>query len=295
MIANPIPWPEGKRCCVSLTWDIDAESGLAYRHREKVADLVSTRSFLRYDAAIAVPRLVELLETLELRLTFFIPGWVIERYPATVDLLLRHGHEIGLHGYMHERSHELSADEEAGLLDRAIEAYVRQVGARPRGWRAPGFTFSSRSADLLAAAGFEYDSSLMGGETPSLLKTGKGDLVEFPIDWTSDDWPQYMHSRDFEFMMPISAPGRAMEVFRAEFDAAWEYGTHWISIWHPFLSGRPSRLSAIVDLIAHMRERGDVWFARLDQVCDHVQALVRSGEWAPNEDRLPFHERADID
>ncbi|MGV6875246.1 polysaccharide deacetylase family protein [Pseudochelatococcus sp. B33] len=250
---------------------------------------------MRYEPTIAIPRLVELLKNLELQQTFFMPGWVIERYPATVDLLLDNGHEIGLHGYMHERSHDLSLEEEAKLLDRAIEAYVRQVGVKPRGWRAPGFTFSDRSADLLVDTGFEYDSSLMGGEIPSVLATERGSLIEFPVDWTSDDWPHYMHNRDFDFMMPISAPSRAMEVFRAEFDATRDYGAHWITVWHPFLSGRLARLSAIVDLIAYMRECDHVWFARLDQVCSHVQSLIQSKTWTPRVDRLPFHQRPDID
>src|SRR5262249_24199111 len=118
MIENPIAWPDGKKCCVSLSWDVDIESGLAHKHRDKIKDLVSTRSFLRYDAKVGIPRLVKLFRDLELKTTFFFPGWVIERYPESVDLLLENGHEIGLHGYMHERSHELSADEEASLLGR---------------------------------------------------------------------------------------------------------------------------------------------------------------------------------
>ena len=296
MLANPIPWPEGKKCCVSLTWDVDAESGLVYRHQERSTDLVSTRSFLRYGPTVAIPRLVELFARLELQLTFFFPGWVIDRYPASVDLLLENGHEIGLHGYMHERSNDLSPEKEAELLDRAIEAYVSRVGHRPRGWRAPGFTFSSRSADLLIEAGFEYDSSLMSDDVPRLLmgKNG-GTLVEFSIDWTSDDWPHYMHNRDFDFMMPISSPARAMEVFRSEFDATWDYGSHWTTVWHPFLSARPARLNAIVELISYMRERGDVWFARLDQVCEHVRKLSASNTWEPTIEQLPYHQRPDID
>lgn len=294
MIENPIPWPDGKKCCVSLTWDLDIESGLAYRHREKITDLVSTRSLLRYDSTVGVPRLVKLFRDVELRLTFFVPGWVIERYPHTIDLLVENGHEIGLHGYMHERSHELSADQEADLLERAIDIYVEQVGSKPKGWRAPGFTFSSRSADLLVNAGFVYDSSLMGGEIPSLVKASNGSLVEFPIDWTLDDWPQYMHSRDFDFTMQIASPNRAMEVFRAEFDAARKYGAHWISIWHPFLSSKLARLSAIVELIEHMRKAGDVWFARLEEVNDHVRSLIQSGKWEPRVDQLPFHRQPDI-
>jgi hypothetical protein len=134
----------------------------------------------------------------------------------------------------------------------------------------------------------------MGGEVPSLIKSKNGSLIEFPIDWTSDDWPQYMHSRDFDFTMPIASPQRAMEVFRAEFNSAWQFGGHWTTIWHPFLSARPSRLSAVSELIEHMMESGEVWFARLDEVCDHVQSVMRSGQWTPAVDKLPFHRLPDI-
>ena len=80
--------------------------------------------------------------------------------------------------------------------------------------------------------------------------------VEFPVDWTLDDFPHYAHSRDFRFMMPISSPQKAMEVCRAEFDAAWEFGALWITVWHPFLSGRLARFKAVLELLDHMRSKG---------------------------------------
>lgn len=281
MLANPIPWPDGKRCAVALTWDVDVDSGLRYAQPDKADTLVATQSFVRYEPTIAVPRLVELFRKLDLRLTFFVPGWVIERYPSTVELLLENGHEIGLHGYMHERSNQLTQQDEALVLGRALDAYSRVIGGRPRGWRAPGFAFSRHSLDLLIDAGFDYDSSLMGNEVPYMLQGKARQLLELPTDWTSDDWPQYMHNRDFGYTMPIASPGRAMEVFRAEFDAAHAYGALWISVWHPFLSGRLARLHAIAELIDYMRNHEGVWFARLDEVCDHVGRLTAAGKWNP--------------
>ena len=44
---------------------------------------------------------------LDLHLTFFVPGWLIEKYPVQIDLLLKNGHEIALHGYLHEQSNEI--------------------------------------------------------------------------------------------------------------------------------------------------------------------------------------------
>ena len=112
MIANPIPWPDGARCAVAMTWDMDADSAFNWYNQETADNLVATQQWVRYDPLIAIPRLVEQFAQLELRQTFFVPGWVIEKYPAQIDLLLKNGHEIGLHGYLHERSNEIDKDDE---------------------------------------------------------------------------------------------------------------------------------------------------------------------------------------
>ena len=101
-------------------------------------------------------------------------------------------------------------------LGRGLDAYRKHVGAGPRGWRAPSFAFSKHSLRYLLEAGFEYDSSLMGDDIPSALKDGNASLLEFPVDWTLDDFPHYAHNRDLGYRMPISSPQRAMEVFRSE-------------------------------------------------------------------------------
>jgi hypothetical protein len=48
----------------------------------------------------------------------------------------------------------------------------------------------------------------------------------------------------------------------------------WVSVWHPALSGRHARFKAVLELFDYVHTRGGVWFARLDQMCDHVQKLV---------------------
>ena len=92
-------------------------------------------------------------------------------------------------------------------------------------------------------------------------------------------------------MLPIASPTRAMEVFRAEFDAAWKYGGMWIAVWHPFVSGRMSRADAIAELIEHMQGKGGVWFATLEAIAGHVDEVVTAGRWTPRVDRLPYYDR----
>jgi len=182
MIANPIPWPDGARCAVAMTWDMDADSAFNWYNQETADNLVAAQSWTRYDPLIAIPRLVEQFARRDLRLTFFVPGWVIEKYPAQIDLLLKNGHEIALHGYLHERSNEIDKDDELYWLGRGLEAYRKDVGAGPRGWRAPSFAFSKHSLRYLLEAGFEYDSSLMGDDIPYALRDGNATLLEFPVD-----------------------------------------------------------------------------------------------------------------
>jgi peptidoglycan-N-acetylglucosamine deacetylase len=290
LIGNPIPWPGGARCAVAVTWDVDCDSGLNIYNPDKADNLVASQSYARYDPFIAVPRIVRALRRLGLQQTFFVPGWCIEKYPAAMDLLLEGGHELALHGYLHERPNEISSDDELYWLQRGIAAFKRHTGKRPRGWRAPSFAFSKHSLGYLAAEGFVYDSSLMGDDVPYVIKHQKGSLIELPTDWTLDDWPHYVFNRDFKFTMPISAPSKACEVFRAEFDAAWRHGALWVSVWHPFVSGRLARLDAAIELMAYMRSKGGVWFATLGEISDHVRAVMDAGTWKPRVETYPIYQ-----
>ena len=77
----------------------------------------------------------------------------------------------------------------------------------------------------------------MGDDVPYAIENDAGGLLELPVDWTLDDWPPYVHNRDFRFMMPISAPQRAIEVFRSEFDADWRHGGLWLPSGIPSCQG----------------------------------------------------------
>ncbi|MGD9744482.1 MAG: polysaccharide deacetylase family protein [Hyphomicrobium sp.] len=290
MIENPVPWPNGARCAVAMTWDVDVDSGVNVYNPDRGDTLVCSQSQTRYDVHVAVPRIVKELKKLDMRQTFFIPGWCIEKYPASIDLLLAAGHEVALHGYLHERPNEQSAEDELYWLERCLDQYRKRVGGGAPGWRAPSFAFSKHSLGYLVQHKFSYDSSLMGDDVPYMLRHANGTLLELPTDMTLDDWPHYMHNRDFRFTMPISAPSRAIEVMRAEFDAAWKHGGMWISVWHPYVSGRMSRFEAALELLDYMQQKGKVWFATTAEIAQHVKGLIASKKWTPREEKLPAYE-----
>jgi peptidoglycan/xylan/chitin deacetylase (PgdA/CDA1 family) len=287
LIANPPPWPDGARCAVAFTFDMDADSILHLAYPQDATNRVAAMSMLQYGPRVAMPRILDLFREFSIRQTFFIPSWCIERYRDVAEAVLADGHEIGHHGYLHHHPNELTREREAYWLEKGIEVIERVSGTRPTGFRAPVYKFSRHTLDLLLEEGFRYDASLMGDEVPYRLSNGEGSLIEMPTHYAMDDWPHYMASRDFSYIMPVKAPSHAMDVFRAEFDAAWRHGGLWIAVWHPFLSGRLARFEAIAELLEYMVGKGGVWFAPLRDIAAHVDGLVASGRWTPRTDHLP--------
>lgn len=289
MILNPIPWPDGARCAASITFDMDADSLIHIAHPTDGHSRVAGISMLQYGPRVAVPRIVESYRQLGIRQTFFIPAWCIEQYPEAIEAILKGGHEIAHHGFLHEHPRELSDADEAHWLDRGIEVIERVTGQHPRGWRAPLYNFSHRSADLLAARGFSYDASLMGDDQPYLLECDAGRLVELPSHWGMDDWPQFVQSMDLDYMMPIRAPSDGFRAFAEEFEAAYAHGGLWVPVLHPFATGRLARWNIVHRFIEQALDRGGVWFAPLEDIAAHVQQVVASGAWVPRIDRLPYY------
>ena len=207
-----------------------------------------------------------------------------------MERIVAAGNEIAHHGYLHEWPNQQTDVEERDSLERGVTLIENLSGERPRGYRAPYYGIGQRTLDLLIEAGFDYDSSLPADDVPLILDNGKGSLVELPMPAAIDDYNQYVSSRSFDYLMRIASPQTAVEVFRAEFDAMWEFGGLWVAVWHPAVSGRLSRAAALRGLIEYMRDKGDVWFATHAQVAAHVRALAASGEWSPRVDRVPYYD-----
>ena len=132
MIANPVPWPNGARCAVAFTFDMDADSILHLAHHTSADTRLAAMSMLRYGPEIAVPRLVELYKRFGMHQTFFLPAWCMERYPAAVDVILQGGHEIAHHGWTHVPPATMTvstADDDARLI-ADIDALARLLAER---------------------------------------------------------------------------------------------------------------------------------------------------------------------
>ncbi len=170
-MTEAIRWKHGARCAVTLSFDVDGETPWIYRDKA-LADRPLHMSMGAYGPKTGVPRILALLDRYDIKAGFFIPGWIVERYPDLCREIVRRGHEVGHHGYLHEKPFFLaSREEEEALLEKSVEIFQQVLGVKPLGSRAPSADPSQHTMDLLKKHGFVYHSNMMDADLPYLHKT----------------------------------------------------------------------------------------------------------------------------
>ncbi len=289
MIQNPIPWPNGARCACAITFDIDADSLIHISRPDDSHQRLYPISMGRYGPDIAIPRILDTYKRLGIKQSFFVPAWCLETYAPVMEQILEDGHEIGHHGLIHEDPIATQGAEQEDAFERALEIHKRICGGKPRGYRAPVYNLTPQVVDLLVKHGFAYESSLMGADIPYVLETANGRLLEIPVHWGCDDWPQFAHYDEIGYLMPVRPPSDALRGFWEEFDAQYEFGGFFMLIVHPFLTGRLARWRLVDQWLEQTLKTKDVWFAPLEEIAAHVQSLTDKGEYSPQTDRIPYY------
>jgi polysaccharide deacetylase family protein (PEP-CTERM system associated) len=139
-----------------------------------------------------VARILDMLATRQTKATFFVLGWIAERYPALVRSIAAAGHEIASHGYGHQRASDLSqAQFEVDI--RHAKAILEDIAeVEVRGYRAPSFSIGAGNLwafDCLARAGYRYSSSVYPirhdhygmPDSPRFAHPVSDGLIEIPV------------------------------------------------------------------------------------------------------------------
>lgn len=273
--AAQVEWPGAHTGGAAFTFDVDAESAVLWGS-PATASRMGVMSHQAYGPLVGVPRLLRILERRRVRATFFVPGYTALRYPQVVRDIAAAGHEIGHHGYLHEKPSGLSIDQERVALDRGLAALEKVAHVRPIGYRAPMWDLSWQTPALLAERGFLYDSSLMDADVPYELAVEPGSttsVVEVPLQWALDDWEQYCFLPDVSGSGLIETPAKARELWQGEYEAMMAEGGCWVLTNHPFLSGRPARARELDALIGDVVDDPASWVASLGEIAQHVRSL----------------------
>ncbi|MFC5555499.1 polysaccharide deacetylase [Methylobacterium iners] len=281
-----------KEIFVAFSIHVDAVAGWlgSYQGEDSPGDI--SRGV--FAAEVGVPRLLRLFERFGLKQSFFIPGHSVESFPREMEAVVRHGHEVGLHGYSHENPLAMSRQQEEDVFDKSIEVLQRLSGQRPTGYVAPWWEVSTNSVEILLDRGIKYDHSLMHRDfTPYYLRVGDGwtpidyskaaaewmtpfvhgtetSLIEIPASWYLDDLPPMMFIKGFPNSHGYVNPRDLGQTWRDTFD--WVYREHDYAVFpmtiHPDVSGRPQVLLMLEDLIAYMIRQPGVRFVTLNDMAD---------------------------
>lgn len=269
---TPKEWPNGARVAVGLSFDFDAETN-ALRDNILSPGVLSQGE---YASRTAIPRILQLLDKHDLPATFFVPAvTALLHQDAIRAIIAKKRHEIGIHGWIHERNSLLSEAEERDVMRRSFDTLKEITGKPPVGIRTPSWDFSPATLKIIRELGLIYDSSLMADERPYEINA-EGEptgLVELPVEWIMDDYPYFGFER-YTSVRPHIAPADVLSIWQAEFDQAYAEGTLFILTMHPKYIGHRSRIVMLEQLIDYMAAKKGVWFATHEAIARYVRQKI---------------------
>lgn len=177
----------------ALTVDVED-----YLHVAALSKSIQRKDWDRYECRVEnnTHRILDLFDEATFKGTFFVLGWVAERYPALVKEIANRGHEVASHGMSHQLVYDQTPEEfrqESIASKKLLEDLTQQPVL---GYRAASYSITDKSLwalDILIDAGFSYDSSIFPirhdrygipdcPREPHYFKAPSGrEILEFPI------------------------------------------------------------------------------------------------------------------
>ena len=264
-------WPGGARVAVAISFDSDHETP-ALRDGEISPGRMAQGE---YGARRGVPRIMDLLDRFDIKASFYMPAVCALVRPEEANGYVEAGHELAVHGWIHERNTLLEYADELELIHRSIDTLESITGVRPVGIRTPSWDFSPHTLDVIREVGLQYDSSLMADDEPyELLADGeRTGVIEIPVEWIRDDAPYLMMER-YQGLRPYMAPRNLLQIWIDEFDVAYEEGGLFQLTLHPHYIGHRSRMLILEKLLEHISAKSGIWFATHAEVAAHVRAAL---------------------
>jgi polysaccharide deacetylase family protein (PEP-CTERM system associated) len=168
-----------------------------YYHVAAFSKVIDTNKWADYPSRVErnTDILLSLFERKNIHATFFVLGWVAERYPGIVKRIVERGHELASHGY----SHQLIYSQTPAVFKEEThksKILLEDLAQKPvLGYRAASYSITAKSLwalDILAELGFTWDSSIFpirhdnyglpaSPQQPYTLKTAHGNLTEYPL------------------------------------------------------------------------------------------------------------------
>lgn len=264
-------WPNNKKLAVMLSFDFDAETLWISRDKSNL-NRPGTLSQGVFGANVGVPSILKLLEDEQIKGTFFVPGWVAEKYSSLIKEVVENGHELGHHGYLHEWVDPNEPAKEREVFQKGLAALEKVSGVRPVGYRSPAWETSENTIKLLEENNFLYSSNFMDDIKPYFIESQNKNtgLVELPVNWMLDDAPFFLFSVKPP-SRPIASAKQVLTIWKEEFHSMYKRGGLFNLVTHPQIIGRPSRIDMLQEFIQFMRSYPDVWIATGEEIATYFK------------------------
>jgi peptidoglycan/xylan/chitin deacetylase (PgdA/CDA1 family) len=256
-------WPDQHSCAAVISFDFDAEE-VWIGEDPANAGRPGTLSQGTYGAKVAVPAILRILDELDIRASFFIPGRVAERHPYRVEQIIAAGHEVGHHGYTHTSPTKLGPEAEEAELVKGKEI-LTALGATVQGYRSPSWDFSPHTLDLLIKYGFTYSSNLMDDIKP--YRHTSHNIVELPVHWTLDDAPHFWFD-GASWNKTIRTSAEVRSLWEEEFHGVRQMNGLFMLTMHPQVIGRPGRLMMLKEFLTWIKSHSGVWIATAAEIAE---------------------------
>lgn len=255
-------WPQGHRAAACFSVDVDANSPYLWEQRAQMPGTLARIEHRAYGMRRGLARMVDMLDSLGIRGSFFVPGVVAEDNPSLLPGLVARGHEVALHGYFHELVGDITDAQFTEALERSLDLFETQTGERPRGFRSPAWEMTPHMLAELHRLNL-WDSSLMGHDLPYTI----GGVTELPVRWDNDD------AIFFKFLGAGDRPPRSpLEIgatWRHEAEAQIDDGGLFMLTVHDWISGRAARIAMLREIWQDLADNPDVWVATCGEIAAH--------------------------
>jgi peptidoglycan/xylan/chitin deacetylase (PgdA/CDA1 family) len=278
-------WPNGTRMAVSLSLMFEAGGQPISGAGGVIPDPIQnglpdlpTNAFFQYGVYEGVPRLLDLMDKHQVKLSAFMIGRAVDKAPDLAREIVRRGHEAAAHGRTWESSYALDAEAERRFIADGVESIVKATGQTPVGWNAYWMRNSPRTLDILQSLGFLYHIDEPSRDEPFIVRLKGGDFVTVPYTFHMNDIVSY----PFEGWNAAAYEQALKDEFDQLYEEADQKRRMMVISLHDRISGHANRVRALDRFLAHAKSRAGVWFARKDEIARWTLA---------HRDRAPICER----
>ena len=232
---------------------------------------VHTWSIREYGCRVGVYRHMEVLSKHGIRGTVALNSEVCLHCPEIIE----EGNKLGWEWMGHNQSNTrrlnvVPADEERAVVKATFDQIEEVSGTRPKGWLGAGLQETWNTLDYLVENGATYVADWACDDQPVLMDIGGKRLVSVPYSTDINDKPAFE-----SFLRTADEFG---DMIRRQFDVLYRESVDSARVMaialHPYITGRPYRIDALDDALAHICRHEDVWLATGSEIAD---AFVESG------------------